>query len=144
MKTYTLTLTNKGIIPLQWNIKYFNEETSLKDAQEAVEGYIENVYWPEIAEKNVVCWCNEHGKFNNLPQTLFIQGQDGQIIDDVRGNLYFDSFDENTGDSLGISIEDVKWLITHEMFEPISIINCIDCYEDFKTWFPENKTILWI
>ena len=130
-KTYTATLKNSdnGYMFLTMDVNYFNEETSLQDAQKAVGGYIENLYWPKLDKMDIVAYCNEEGKYKGLPPTLNIY-ENNKRIDVVVGNIFFESFNRNTGDPKGLNKEQVEYLINS--FNEVVGINYIDCGQDFK------------
>lgn len=84
------------------------ENFDLDFMQNCVGGYIERILIASLEEKHIDVYCNEEGKFNNLPATLYLLA-DEKIYDVVVGDVLFCKFDDE-GNSLGLDEEDIVYL----------------------------------
>lgn len=81
------------------------EKLELADMQSLVDGLIQPVY----LGKEIICWCNEEGKLNNMDVNLALASEeDGTIVDTIHGNIFFTN--EAEGDE-GLNPKQIELLL---------------------------------
>ena len=92
-------LVNPGEAP-----KTIELENTLDSMQEAVEGYIEEIY---IAD-DIALICNEEGKINSLPLNRAIYDDKGKMVDIIAGSFFIVYAPSNSEKFLSLSDEQIR------------------------------------
>lgn len=80
------------------------EKLELEDMQAMVGGFIECMY----VGNGVDLWLNDEGKIYDLPSNIVIGSQDKEVLDIVKGDVFFAGSDGE--DTVGLTDEQLKWV----------------------------------
>lgn len=85
------------------------EKVGYEEIHNGVNGYIER-YIPnkEFSDNHIDIWIDEEGKLKGLQPNIAVLGENNEIIEMLVGDAIFTSLNEETGESLPLTEEQIQ------------------------------------